>query len=99
MLAALQTLLRDVEPRVGVLITMLFYASPILYPASIIPASLHGWVKINPIAWYSERLREVLMQGAGLVPTDAYVALGCIAVFLGGMWIFNRLSPSFEDFL
>jgi ABC-type polysaccharide/polyol phosphate export permease len=98
-LAALQTLLRDVEHVVTVLITMLFYASPILYPASIIPAALHGWVKVNPLAWYSERLREVLLQGAGFVANDAWVGLGCLAVFVGGMWIFNRLSPSFEDFL
>ena len=28
----------------------------------------------------------------------AYTPLG-IAVFLAGLWVFNRLSPSFEDFL
>jgi ABC-type polysaccharide/polyol phosphate export permease len=98
-LAALQALLRDVEHVVSVLITILFYASPILYPASIIPAALRGWVEVNPLGWYSERMREVLLQGAGLVPNDAVVALGCLLVFFAGLWVFNRLSPSFEDFL
>ena len=98
-LAALQTLLRDVEHVVQVVITILFYASPILYPASIIPAALQGWVKVNPLAWFSERMREVLLQGAGLVAGDAVAAAGCVAVFLAGLWVFNRLSPSFEDFL
>jgi ABC-type polysaccharide/polyol phosphate export permease len=98
-LAALQVLLRDVEHVVSVLITILFYASPILYPASIIPAALQGWVKVNPLAWFSERMRQVLLQGAGLLPNDAIVALGCVVVFLAGLWVFNRLSPSFEDFL
>jgi lipopolysaccharide transport system permease protein len=98
-LAALQVLLRDVEHVVQVLVTILFYASPILYPASIIPAALRGWVEVNPLAWFSERMRQVLLQGAGLVPNDAVVALGCVAVFFAGLWVFNRLSPSFEDFL
>lgn len=99
LLAALQTLLRDVEHVVQVLVTILFYASPILYPASLIPSALQGWVKVNPLAWFSERMREVLLQGAGLVPADAAVALGCVLVFFAGLWVFNRLSPSFEDFL
>lgn len=98
-LAALQTLLRDVEHVVQVVITILFYASPILYPASLIPAALQGWVKVNPLAWFSERMREVLLQGGGFVPGDAIVAAGCVAVFFAGLWVFNRLSPSFEDFL
>jgi lipopolysaccharide transport system permease protein len=98
-LAALQTLLRDVEHVVQVLMTILFYASPILYPASLIPQNLRGWVNANPLAWFSERLREVLLQGSGLVPGDALAALGCLAVFAAGLWIFERLSPHFEDFL
>jgi ABC-type polysaccharide/polyol phosphate export permease len=98
-LAALHTLLRDVEHVIQVLLTILFYASPILYPASLVPASLRPWVAANPLAWFSERLREVLLQGGGFVPGDAVAALGCIVVFAAGMWIFERLSPHFEDFL
>lgn len=98
-LAALQVLLRDVEHVVQVLVSILFYASPILYPASIMPSALRRWVDYNPLAWFSERMREVLLQGAGLVPNDAVVSLGCVVVFLLGLWVFNRLSPSFEDFL
>ncbi len=99
LLAALQTLLRDVAHVVQVLIMVLFYASPILYPASLAPEVFRKWLLVNPLAWFSERLREVLLQGSGLVAGDAIAALGCVAVFLGGLWIFNRLSPSFEEFL
>lgn len=98
-LAALQTLVKDVEHGIQVVITMLFYASPILYPANIIPEWARPWVQANPLAWFSERLREVLLQGGGLVPGDAAAALGCVAVFAAGLWVFQRLSPHFEDFL
>jgi ABC-type polysaccharide/polyol phosphate export permease len=98
-LATLHVLLRDVEHVVGVLLTMLFYASPILYPASLVPASLRVWVEANPLGWFSERLREVLLLGSGLVPGDAVAAVACVAVFVAGLWFFQRLSPHFEDFL
>lgn len=98
-LAALQTLVRDVEHGLQVVLSMLFYASPILYPASLVPPWLRPWVDANPLAWFSERLREVLLLGGGLVARDAVVALGCVAVFAAGLWIFRRLSPHFEDFL
>ena len=98
-LAALQTLLRDVEHGVHVVITVLFYASPILYPAALIPKAFESWVRLNPLAWFSERLREILLQGSGLVLGDLWWAIACAATFAAGIWFFNRLSPSFEDFL
>ncbi len=99
LLAALQTLLRDVEHVVQVVLQFVFYASPILYPASIVPDWLRWVVVANPLAWFSERLREVLFAGGGLVPGDALAALVCLAVFAAGLWVFERLSPHFEDFL
>ena len=98
-LAAFQAMLRDVEHGVNIVLTMLLYASPVLYPASLVPASFEWWTRVNPIAWFSERMREVFLDGAGLVMGDVFVAAFCLAVFAGGLWIFNRISPHFEDFL
>jgi lipopolysaccharide transport system permease protein len=98
-LAALQTLLRDVEHAVQVVLMLFFYGSPILYPAAIVPGWARVWVEANPLGWFSERLREVLLLGGGLVAGDAVAAAGCVAAFAAGMWVFGRLSPHFEDFL
>jgi lipopolysaccharide transport system permease protein len=98
-LAALQTLLRDVEHVVQVVLLVLFYASPILYSASLVPEPMRAWMRWNPLGWFSERLRDVLLLGSGLVPGDLAVGLGCLAVLAGGLWFFERLSPHFEDFL
>jgi len=98
-LAALQTLLRDVEHVVQVVLLVLFYASPILYPASLVPESMQAWMRWNPLGWFSERLREVLLQGSGLVAGDLVATLGCLAALAAGLWFFERLSPHFEDFL
>lgn len=98
-LAALQTLLRDVEHIVQVVLQILFYASPILYSASLVPEPMRSWMRWNPLGWFSERLREVLLSGSGLVAGDLVAALGCLLAFAAGLWFFERLSPHFEDFL
>lgn len=97
--ATLQTLLRDVEQVVAVAMTLLFYATPILYPASLVPAALRPVIDANPLAWIASRLREVLLSGSGPAPADLAIALGCAAALAAGLALFNRVSPYFEDFL
>ncbi len=98
-LATLQTLLRDVEHVFQVVITILFYASPILYSASLLPPEYRVWFEANPLAWFCARLRDTLLRGEGLVWGDALaLVLGGLAL-LAGVAFFRRLSPYFEDFL
>jgi len=99
LLAPLQTFLKDVQHGVGIALSMIFYATPILYPLSFVPESWRGALAMSPLAYFSERLREVLLLQPSLAGDDALAALGCLAVFAAGLWIFNRLSPFFEDFL
>ena len=98
-LAALQTFLKDVEHGLGIVLNMVFYATPILYPLTFVPEAWRGALAMNPLAYFSERLREVLMIEPALVASDAVAALGCVIVFAAGLWVFKRLSPYFEDFL
>ena len=98
-LAALQTFLKDVEHGVGIVLNMIFYATPILYPLTFVPEAWRGALAMSPLAYFSERLREVLLIQPALVAGDAIAALGCLAVFAAGLWVFKRLSPYFEDFL
>ena len=52
------------------------------------PDAIKPYLGMNPLAWFSERLREVLLQGSGLVAGDAAMAAACFAVFLAGLWVF-----------
>jgi lipopolysaccharide transport system permease protein len=98
-LAAVQTLLRDIEHVISVLTMLLFYATPILYPASLVPPGVRPWLEANPLSRLVERLREVLLNNSGLVPGDLWMLLVAVAIFFAGLWVFERLSPHFEDFL
>ncbi len=98
-LGALHTIVRDVEHGTGLVLTLVFYATPILYPLSFVPESWRGIVMVNPVAQISERLRDVLLHGPSFTQMDAWIALISVAVFAAGLWTFRRLSPYFEDFL
>lgn len=98
-LAALQTLLKDVEQATAIVLSIVFYATPILYPLTVVPERWRGIAALNPLAYFSERLREVLFVHPALVATDAIALAGCVAAFAAGLWVFRRLAPFFEDFL
>jgi lipopolysaccharide transport system permease protein len=98
-LAAVQVLVRDVSQLVGVLLMLLFYATPILYPVALVPERMRPWLRGNPLTPLLERLREVLINNAPLVPGDLLMLLVALAFFAAGLWVFERLSPFFEDFL
>ena len=99
LLAAVQVLVRDVSQLVGVLLTLLFYATPVLYPVSLVPERMRPWLRANPLTPLLERMREILINGSALVPADLWMLVVAVAIFAAGLWVFERLSPFFEDFL
>ena len=98
--AALQVFLRDVEHVLMPVLMILMYLTPILYPLSLVPASVRPWVAANPFGWLVGRLRDALLDGhLAVQPGDLVALFVAVALFLGGRWVFRRLSPYFEDFL
>lgn len=67
---------RDVGHIVGVLLRGWFIATPVLYLSSRLPADLHGWMWLNPMAGLVEAYQSVLCWGQ---PPQASVLLGTSA--------------------
>lgn len=100
LLSVLHIFFRDVEYVVGPIMQILFFLAPILYPLSLVPENLRSVVIGNPFTYLIERLRDQLLNGlANLTWTDAIAILGALLAFVGSRWLFNRISPYFEDFL
>jgi ABC-type polysaccharide/polyol phosphate export permease len=98
LLSALQVFIRDVEQILSQALMVLFYATPILFPMSLVPDWLARVMQFNPLVHVTEPLRN---NWLGLTPfawLDVglawLLALVCLAV---GRWVFLRLSPYFED--
>jgi len=98
-LAALQVMLRDVEHGLASFLLFMFYATPILYPRTLVPQPVRDWLWVNPFAQLSERLRESLLLGGGMQASDLGLALAGLVVLACGVLFFQRLAPHFEDFL
>jgi ABC-type polysaccharide/polyol phosphate export permease len=98
--ASLQVFVRDIEHVLPPLLMMFFYLTPIVYPPTAVPAAVQPLLGMNPFAWVVGRLRDALFEGKlGLRWGDAVAVLIVIALFVGGRWVFRRLSPRFEDYI
>jgi lipopolysaccharide transport system permease protein len=99
--AGLTVFLRDIPQTLGVILNLWFYMTPIIYPASAIPAEFRGWVFwLNPIATVSEVYRDIILVGEIKHWSEWGVASGisCI-IWLLGMKVYKHLRPAFADVL
>jgi len=100
LLASLQVFIRDVEHVLMPVLMILMYLTPILYPLTMVPEQLRPWVAVNPFGWLVARLRDCLLDGSLALQWGDGVALAtALSLFAVGRWVFQRLSPYFEDFL
>lgn len=98
--AALQVFLRDLDQFLPSVFMVLFYATPILYPVTMLPEPLRGIMLCNPLVYFVSPLRDALLFGRvdiGWAELFAWVAAPL--ALLCGRWLFMRLSPHFEDFV
>lgn len=97
---ALQVFLRDLEQVLTPLLMVLFYATPVLYPLSLVPAWLGEAMQFNPLVHFVETIRGLILYGTFRPEWGAVLTLaGVVAALLVGRTVFRRLSPHFEDFL
>lgn len=99
LLAALHTLLPDIEQATQPLLMMLYFLTPVLYPQSVIPLPYREWFNWNPLALMIQRLREHLFGQPTLNSVDLIVWIVAVVMFAIGYAVFVRLSPHFEDFV
>jgi len=89
--------IRDVKFVVDSALLMLFYATPILYDPSRIPASLRGFLAVNPMYGVVALARTALLEA----PFDGLataISFGASAVFIViGLLVFRRRSAYFAD--
>jgi ABC-type polysaccharide/polyol phosphate export permease len=98
--ATLQVFLRDVQHAMVAILTLWFFATPVLYSPTLIPEVARPYLMLNPMAYYVTRLRDVLLHGQWQPAWgDAIALLGSLALFAFALWLFKRCSGRFEDFL
>jgi ABC-type polysaccharide/polyol phosphate export permease len=81
---------RDVGYLVGIGMQLLFYATPIIYPLSIVPAGAAKIIRLNPLTqlveWSRDAFYNLTWPSLG---SFALTALACVATFVVGWAVFN----------
>lgn len=95
--AALNVFFRDVRSLLTLGLQVWFYASPIIYPVSLVPDWLRFIYFLNPMAGVIAAYRAVLLEGQMPGPYLALAALVALLIFLAGYWFFKRVEFQFAD--
>lgn len=100
LLAALTVYLRDATQILGLLLSVMFYTTPILYPLNLAPAEFQIFLWFNPFTSFTEGYHRVFLMGIwpdpALLLGSTLLAFGALAI---GTYIFQRLEPGFPDVL
>ncbi|MDJ0705194.1 MAG: ABC transporter permease [Leptolyngbyaceae cyanobacterium MO_188.B28] len=99
--AGLTVFIRDIPQTLNVLLNLLFYATPIIYPTDMIPQPFQPWILwLNPLAVISEMYREVILVGH-VTHWSEWASATAISsmIFLGSIWCYRKLRPAFADVL
>lgn len=95
--AAANVYYRDTQSLVALGLQLWFYASPIIYPVTLVPESLRTLYYLNPMAGVITAYRAVLLNQTA--PGSYLIVSGLVAVviFFLGYWIFKRVEFQFAD--
>lgn len=94
-----QLIWRDLEHAIQPVLMILFYATPILYPLSLVPVEMRNLLVWNPLAWWAERLRAALLEGALPERMDILMLLVAFGVCALCRRFYLRVAVQAEDLL
>ncbi len=99
LVSSLSVFLRDIKQFIGIVLSLWFFLTPIIYPLSMVPEKFRLMIKLNPMYPFIDLYHQVLLQG-----TVSWVMLGYIIglsaiLFVGAILFFERSKHAFADVL
>lgn len=96
--SALTAKYRDLKFLITFGVQLLMYATPVIYPMSIIPDKYRAFILWNPLAHIIEGFKyAVLGVGENSFVSMLYVSTVTVIIFVSGVIIFNKTEQTFTD--
>ncbi len=97
--SALTVHFRDVRDLLSNLLTLWFFATPIIYPLTMAPESVRRFLYLNPFTHLAVSYQDILFYRGPFAHWKWLLALGgaSVLLFLFGYWMFDRLRDSFAE--
>lgn len=97
-LSALNVQYRDVRYTLPFLTQFWLIATPIAYPASLVPERFRALYGLNPMVGVVEGFRWALLGRAGTPDSSVFVSVLVVLLLLtGGLFYFRRMEKTFAD--
>lgn len=96
-LSALNVQYRDVRYVIPFMIQLWMFATPIVYPLSLVPERYRLLVALNPMAGIIEGYRAALLGRPFQWSALAMSAVLCVLLLLAGAFYFRRVEKTFAD--
>ena len=96
--SALNAYYRDVKYALPLIVQLWLYATPIIYPLSLVPERFKIYYMLNPMTGIIEGYRNALVKG--VAPEGFYMgiaAAGAVLLFVAGYVYFKRIEMTLAD--
>ncbi|HUT53727.1 MAG TPA: ABC transporter permease [bacterium] len=96
--SAVSAYVRDVAHVIPLLLLVWFYATPVFYPADLVPDRYRIIIALNPLAGFISAYRASILDAVWPDPASLIsLAAFALAALLAGAFCFKRLAPGFSD--
>jgi len=98
--AAVNVFYRDIRFVVPLALQLWMYASPVIYPVSLVPERFRFFYMLNPMAGLINSYRRIVLEGEPPVGIELILAggLSLLLCILGYLY-FKRTEPEFADIM
>ena len=100
LVSALNVFTRDAGQVVYVVLPILTWLTPIMWPYSILQGNMRFMVLLNPFFYITEGYRSILLYNQSVFANPELTLFFwgvTLAFFVTGAWVFKKLSPHFAD--
>jgi lipopolysaccharide transport system permease protein len=97
--SALTVHFRDLRDLLQNLLTLWFFATPIIYPIEQVPARIRPWLEVNPFTHLAVAYQEVLFRPGPFNEWPRLLAVGAMSVLVLviGYFVFDRLRDTLAE--
>ncbi|WP_026380426.1 ABC transporter permease [Afifella pfennigii] len=97
-LAGLLVKMRDIRPLMQIILQIGFYFTPILFPPSMVPASIMPFYQLNPMYWAIEGSRWIFLGQPLALNASFYASLFLsVVLFFLGLFVYSSQEKAAVD--
>jgi len=90
---------RDIEYLVGIGFSLMFFATPMVYPITMVPEAYRRWFELNPLHAMMQSWRTVFLEGTLDPGHMAHAAVSAALMGLIAWLLYRKLAPRIGELL